>query len=582
MAIPLSPEEEARVASYWGATPANSSMAGVSPQPPAPAPPPPVGLGAQAFGAPPPAAPPPAPPGAYNVPAPVPQDFQAKIEAALGPPPKAQPLLDPVGKVPIWDPSSAPTSKVAMFDPAKGPVTAPSGPTPEDDAAFQAKMARVSAQPAPTRPVARAGTANPDPFGIRAAQKGLLGTYDAREDALRQIASAEADKAAVVGDHRAELARRRSEDASINQMETQYAAEHFDQKMTELERQLDDVATKKIDPKRLMKETPGLGFLAVIGGAIGGLYQGLSGGENPFMKELNIMIDRDIAAQERELDSAHKNVSGKMGLLAQQRSIFQDSQQAKLAAQALYYQSAEDELMAEAARYDQPIYKARAEEAAQQIRAEKQGLLIKIGEQQRAQSAAAASQAFSREKEVQGLYRDVYDKVLAKTGNPMVAETEARRQVAVVYRPEAVQPRQAPTGGVDPVGLVPPEQREKALDEQEKYVGAQRGKKAIAELFQKYEEAPDLPTWTGASKRDAVVSGARLNVRAALGRGFSSDKDTETFIDANLPKYGESAEARRQKLANIQSFLDSQAATPILDRHAPGWRPKDIERKDVK
>jgi hypothetical protein len=564
---PISPEEQARINAYWGATPANSSVPG---------------------SAPPEAAPVPAPftphPDAIDLDAPVPPLQQGTIPGAItygtgaklpgaieyGPP--AAPPPKPLSPETQAFKTGAQLSSVVAH-----PPPAP-GPTPEDDAAFEAAKRRRAGSPArPAQP------GNPDPWGIRAAQKGLMGTYDAREDASRRMGEAEADKAAVLGDHHQEIARRRIEDASINQMEQQYAAEHFESKMVELERQMDDVAAKKIDPKRLMKETPGLGFLAVIGGAIGGFYQGLTrSGENPFLKELNLMIDRDISAQEKEIDLSGRNVQGKMGLLAQQRAIFQDTQQAKLAAQALYYQAAEDELMAEAARYDQPLYKERAEMHAQEIRAEKQALLLKIAEQQRAQSMAAAGQAYTREKEVHAMYRDVYDKVLAKTGNPMLAENEARRQVGVVYSPGAVQPRQAPTGGVDPIGLVPPEQREKALEEQEKFVGAQRGKKAVQDLFAKYEEAPDLPTWTGADKREAVVSGARLNLRVALGKGFASDKDTETYIDKNLPRYGESAQARRQKLDNINNFLDSQAATPILDRHAPGWRPKDIERKDVK
>ena len=569
----LSPEQIAAIEGHWGIPTAA----------PAPAP---IDLGAQAFGGPPPAqapAPPsPAPPAPPTEGAKAFDLFTRALQPG-GPAAVVNEIAPPKPGPPAPPPVSPETQAFktgAQLSAAVPTMQAP-GPTPEDNAAFEAAK-QHPAQPA--RPVARGGGAvNQDPWGIRAAQKGLLGTYDAREDALRQIATAEADKAAVVGDHRAELARRHSEDASIAQMEQQYAAEHFEAKMTDLERQLDDVATKKVDPKRLMKETPGLGFLAVLGGAVGGFYQGLTrSGENPFLKELNTMIDRDISAQEKEIDSAQRNAGAKMGLLAQQRALFQDTQQAKLATQAMYYQAAEDELMAEAARYDQPIYKARAEEAAQSIRAEKQGLLIRIGEQQRAASMAAAGQAFSREKEVQGLYRDVYDKVLAKTGNPMMAENEARRQVAVIYRPDAVQARQAPAGGVDPIGLVPPEQREKALDEQDKYVGAQRGKKILDDLFAKYEEAPDLPTWTGADKRDAVVSGARLNLRVALGKGFASDKDTETYIDKNLPRYGEAATTRRQKLDNIKNFLDSQAATPILDRHAPGWRPKDIERKDVK
>lgn len=561
MAVPLSPEEQARVASYWGATPANSSIPGVTPPEPAPAPFVPhadaIDLDA-----------PVSPLSQGIVPGAITYGENAKIPGAIeygtpAGPPAPKPL----------SPETQAFKTGAMI----------SADVPEMRAAPQT-MKEVTVTGSPSRPMPSArGPANPDPWGIRAAQKGLVGTYDAREDAAQRLMHAEADKAAVVGDHHAELARRRSEDASINQMEQQYTAEHFEEKMVELERQLDDVASKKIDPKRLMKEEPALGFLAVIGGAIGGFYQGLTrSGENPFLKELNVIIDRDIAAQEKEIDSAQRNAGAKMSLLAQQRAVFQDSQQAKLAAQALYYQAAEDELVAEAARYDQPIYQARADEAIQAIRAEKQSLLLKIGEQQRAQSAAAAGQAFQREKEVQALYRDVYDKVLATTKNPMMAEEEAKRQVTAIYRPELLRPRQAPAGGVDPIGLVPEKQQEEAMKERSRYVGAQRAKAALDKVWADYEAGPDLPTVTGLGNLDTIKDGGLLQIRQALGEGFSSDKDTIKYVESNLPTWGEPTARRQQKLANIKAFIDAKSATPTLDQHAPGWRPKDIARKDVK
>jgi hypothetical protein len=577
----VTPEEQAMIENYWGI----SRRPDAAPAPAAP--PPALDLGAMAFGGapkPPPAlvgAPPPvpAPPPAPNN-APIPQDFQAKLDAALGPPRPAPGVMDPVTRAPEWDPSTI-NPKTIQFAPPGQPAAAaaPIGPTASDDAEFQRAMAKLGGTPKPTPATAPrpAGKANPDPFGIRAAQKGLLDTYDTRANALRQIQSAEADKAAVVGDHRAELARRHSEDASIAGMEQDYAARHFDEKMTELERQLDDVATKKIDPQRLMKETPGLGFMAIIGGAIGGFYQGLTrSGENPFLKELNIMIDRDIAAQEKEIDTGIRGANQQMGLLAQQRAIFQDTQQAKMAAQALYYQSAEDQLMAEAARYDQPIYKARAEEAAAQIQAEKQALLLKIAEQQRAQSAAAAGQAFTREKEVHAMYRDVYDKVLGATGNPAMAEQEARRQIGVVFSPSAVQPRAAAVSA-DPLALVPKDQRSEAVKELQSHANKDKVVSAISKSFQDWRDTSVTSPARLNSTRSAISGTIMANVP-----GIRSDVDFKEIVEPNLPSHLDSEETLRHKEATIRQFVESKTTTPILDAHAPGWRPKEIVRKDVK
>lgn len=573
MAGPLSPEEMARINSYWGATPANSSIPGAAPPTP-----PQFDLGAQAFGGPPPPAPPAA--GSFDVPAPVPSDFQARLDAALGPAPKPAAVVDPVTRAPEWDPGTINPKTVQFAPPGKPAATAaPMGPTPADDAAFAAQMSKVSAPTQAPTTMARgpAKPGNPDPWGIRAHQRGLVDTFDARETASRHLADAEADKAAFVGDGAAMNAQRRQEDVTISMMEQQYASQHFDEKMTELQRQLDDVATKKIDPQRLMKETPGLGFMAIIGGAIGGFYQGLNRtGENPFLKELNIMIDRDIAAQEKDLDNAKHNAGQQMGLLAQQRQIFQDGQQAKMATQALYYQSAEDQLMAEASRYDQPIYKERAEMHAQEIRAEKEALLLKIAEQQRAQSMAAAGQAFSREKEVHAMYRDVYDKVLAATGNPSMAEVEARRQVGVVYSPGAVQPRGAVVAA-DPISMVPKDQRTEATKELQAHANKDKVLSSIGNSFQAWRDTSTLSPRQLDSTRSAIAGTIMANVP-----GIRSDVDFKEIVEPNLPARGDSDETLRLKEATIRNFVDSKTTTPILDAHAPGWRPKEIVRKDVK
>lgn len=577
MAVPLSPEEQARISAYWGATPANSSIPGAAP--------PPIDLGAQAFGGPPPAPPPPAPspvaPGAFNVPAPIPQDFQAKLDAALGPPKPVPQLVDPVTRAPEWDPSSI-NPKTVSFAPPGQPASAakPLGPTPEDDAAFAAMTARVSApKPAtPAGPGVAKVAVNPDPYGIRAAQRGRVGAIDAREDAMRRASAAEQDKAVLVGDHTAELARRRAEDASIAQMEQQYAAEHFEASMTELQRQMDDVAAKKIDPKRLMKETPGLGFLAVIGGAIGGLYQGLSrSGENPFMKELNLMIDRDISAQEREIDQANRGVGQQAGLLAQQRALFQDTQAAKMAAKALYYQAAQDELAAEAARYDSPIYQARADDAIAQLEGSKQELLQSIGEANQRAAMAAANQRFARDKEVQALYRDVYDKVLTATGgNVAMAEAEAIRQVGRIYAPGTVGQR-TPQTSADPIAMVPKEQRTEAVKEFQAYANKDKVIGAIGSSFQAWRDTSTLSPRQLDSTRSAIAGTIMSNVP-----GIRSDVDFKEIVEPNLPARGDTEETLRLKEATIRNFVESKTVTPILDAHAPGWRPKDIVRKDVK
>jgi hypothetical protein len=322
-----------------------------------------------------------------------------------------------------------------------------------------------------------------------------------------------------------------------------------------------------------MRESPGMGLLAVIGGVVGGVYQGLTNGqENGFLRDLNRMIDRDIAAQERDMDNDTKHFGEKLNLISQQRAVWKDMQLAKMQTQNLYYEAAKENIAAEAARYDTPIYQARADEAIANIQRAQDEIKLKLAQQLQAQAAAAGARSAAQAKEVRDVFRETYDKALAAGLAPAQAEFEASRVVDVLYAGGRSTARGAAAGGSDPISLVPPKQQHEALEEQKKYAAAQKAKQALDEVWKRYEEAPDLPTWTGAAGRDAAISAGLLNVRQALGEGFSSDKDTQKYVESNLPSYMENAATRQKKLEGLKLFLDSKAATPILDRHAPGWR----------
>lgn len=575
---PYSPEELARVSAYWGASPANSSVPGAAPVGPAP-----VDLGAQAFGGPPPVAPPPSPPpGAFNVPGPMPADFQAKLDAQFGHPATAQPV-DPVTRAPEWDPASI-NPKTISFTAPKPPPAPAGGPTAADNAAFEQARARIGAQSTP-RNSGPARPGNPDPYGTRAATKALLGTYDAQADAVRRAHTAEGDKAIQIATHTQELARRREEDASINQLEAQSVAEHMDTRMSEIERQLDDVRTKKIDPNRLMKESPGMGLLAVVGGVIGGIYQGLTNGqENGFLRDLNRMIDRDIAAQERDMDNDTKHFGEKLNLLSQQRAVWKDTQTAKLQTQNLYYEAAKENIAAEAARFDTPIYQARADEAIANIQRQQDEIRLKLASQLQAQAAAAGAQNAARAKEVRDVMRETYDKALAAGLSPAQAEYEMKRIAGVIYAPAEAGARQGTPGagaGADPISLVPKVQQKDALEELGKHDTAEKGIGAIRNAF---GQMKGLGVTAGPwdRDRDALKANIKGGYKLALGPGMSSDKDAEAFLDPLMPAYGDSEATLARKQALIESTVRSKVATPVLDRHAPGWRPKEVAYKDVK
>ena len=169
-----------------------------------------------------------------------------------------------------------------------------------------------------------------------------------------------------------------------------------------------------------------------------------------------------------------------------------------------------------------------------------------------------------------------FDKVLGATGNPAMAETEARRQVGVVFNPGAVQPRTAQPAA-DPLSLVPKEQRSEALKEFQSHANKDKVVSAISKSFQDWRDTSVTSPARLNSTRSAISGTIMANVP-----GIRSDVDFKEIVEPNLPSHLDSEETLRHKEATIRQFVESKTTTPILDAHAPGWRPRDIARKDVR
>jgi hypothetical protein len=321
--------------------------------------------------------------------------------------------------------------------PAPAPEAAP-GPTPDDDAEFARFMAQqeapsqAAAPQASPAPMRAAAPRNPDPFGVQAARAGLMGTYDEQRESMRREATAREDSSMLLSEERKRMAREQEEDAAIARLEQEQAQESFDEQMGEVKRQLDDVKSKKIDPTRLMRDD-GMALMSVLGGLLGGLYQGIHGLQsNPFLDQLNKQIDRDIAAQQAEIDNARTGVNDRMNLLSQQRAMFKDTALAKLQARNLYYEAAKESLAADAMAYEGRIEAERAEQGIALLSREQATLQTKIAEDAKkaaaAKAAAQAAHARAERKELRGIYKEIFEKTLSETGDPARAEYEAHRQ----------------------------------------------------------------------------------------------------------------------------------------------------------
>jgi hypothetical protein len=295
---------------------------------------------------------------------------------------------------------------------------------------------QVVASRAPARAVA-AAPRNADPYGVKDARSRILGTYDKEAAGVDHVAGMQEKYADLLAKKRQFQADEREDDAAAMAKEQAKADADFEAKFQEAQRQLDDVRAKKVDPTRYMQDA-GVGVMSVLGGVLGGIYQGLNRMEkNPFLENLNKQIDRDIAAQQMEIDNARAGVGDKLNLLSQQRAVFKDSQLAKLQARNMYYEAAKEQLAADAANYEGRIEAERARLGIQALEREQQGLKKAWGEQAQklssAQAAAGIARARDERKELRQAFLGVYEKGIAAGLPPEQAEIEAERAVQTLF-----------------------------------------------------------------------------------------------------------------------------------------------------
>jgi hypothetical protein len=601
---PLSAEEEARVAAYFSAGPV---VAPTGPLPnvadtfgPAPAPrgpepaPAPFDLGASAFGT----------PGTHSPAPPPPQGGHlgqlAAYMGGMAPAPAGLlPAQDGFGK-PTPQPPTSPTGAALSGIPGPAPIASKKGPTvartdgltgnettPAEDREYAALLQHLENQKKPKKAAGGGGAgsapSNPDPYGVKGARAAVLGSYDAQKAGLEHQVGAEGERAGAVAGMRGDLARQQMEDAEIHAREQEEAQRGFEIHMTEMQQQLDTVRAKQIDPDRLMKQD-GMAARAIIGGIFGGLYMGLNKlDKNPFIEDLQRQIDRDNAVQEKNLDHDQKNVANSMNLLREQRATFKDNDLAKLANKRAIYEAYGNAIEAEAGKYDQPIAKARAEQALAALDREKGSLDLAIKEkaQHAAQMAAAAGAAQKRAAllEERKMFSDTYEKVIASGASPAQAEAEADRMVKILYGGGAGERPQGAAAGADILAGIPKGQQSEAIKE----LAVKEKKERTNAMIDQLEKAAlarsrvnplNAIPGTEASDRGNQIDVMNSRIIGLIRGPGDSDAKSEERLKKMQIDYGDNDATIKFKLAQLRDQVAGNNSTPILDAHAPKAPPK--------
>lgn len=235
------------------------------------------------------------------------------------------------------------------------------------------------------------GSGGSDPYGIFAARKSLRGTYDTDKEIADRLGTIAGDRAATVAEGRAELARRREEDAAIAHVEATERERTFREFNEETARQIAAIRERKIDPTRVFASN-GMKSLGIAASVVDGLYAGLHGKDrNAAVEQINHMIDQDIGIQEREIAREGSTIGARMNLLGEMRATYKDTQLAEAQARSLMYEAMKEQIAAEAARWDAPTAKAEADHAISALTREQSKLDIETALKKQADARAAAA-----------------------------------------------------------------------------------------------------------------------------------------------------------------------------------------------
>ncbi len=564
---PLSPADLEAAQNYYGGAGISSSAV---------APPPPPGDPAAYYG--PPAAPPPpsvAPPAAQPPPSWW-DKTKADIRETLNSPQATDMLTAPTTRATqILDQGRAAFSTPPAAAPAAATPSAPTpktsggnggGTTPAEDRAFRELVAGMP-DPNKSKPAGPSGPSGPS--AIDKANRALRGTFDEDKAALQRGANAETDRSTLLAHGSGELARQKMDDEATRQVEASTAAQHFSNYQEETQRQIDAVRQKTIQPNRAYADT-GSAVTAVIGGVLGGIYQGLNKLQsNPFLDQMNKTIDRDIAAQETDLATAKGAIAERKGMLADMRTTYKDEALAKLQARNMYYEGAKEQLAAEAATYDSPAIQARADQAINAITREQAKMDLDAAMKKAAAAAGAAAAAEHRRQ---------------TDFNNKIALQKVQNETLLAGASAAKDLRDAGGGTApgDVIGSIPKVQqpeaiKELAVKEKKDRTNTMLDGLQSDALGRSMANPLNSVPGTDAGDRNNRIDVVNSQIVSLIrGQGDSDAKSEERLKKLQID-YTDNDAAIQFKIDQLREKVAGNNPTPILDRYSPKAPPKAAE-----
>jgi len=191
-------------------------------------------------------------------------------------------------------------------------------------------------------------------------EKAYLASVDAEKSAADEVAKAKGGQSiALAGQHMlaADQAQERL-NADVAAHEAQKKQE--DDYRAKTQRFIDDAASEKVDPDRYMNSQGTVSRIAMILGSGLGGWSTKGQGPNQMLSMIQKNIDRDIQAQEKDLDTKHRGASNMMNMLGEMRASGLSDSQARATLNAAQWKIAGEKFNAIEASSQDPIYQANA------------------------------------------------------------------------------------------------------------------------------------------------------------------------------------------------------------------------------
>jgi len=183
-----------------------------------------------------------------------------------------------------------------------------------------------------------------------------------------------------------DVARNQREAAEEFSRAQEAATREAEERLAQFQRDSDEVAREAvIDPNRVFKQ---LGTAGQVISSIGLFLDGFLG-NNEFRKVLNGAIQRDMAAQESEIQAREKGLRRRLQVMDRLDGLAQNDIQAAREAASMRLTAAKSMIEAQAAQFNDDVVRARAREAVGKI-AEEQADFENTVRQQAAQNRASA------------------------------------------------------------------------------------------------------------------------------------------------------------------------------------------------